>query len=148
MWTWPSLYTAIGVCAVLYSAVGVDAALFTAVSVGADLIYCSYCGRCLIYFVWRRYRPFTMLWMSTLPFYAAVGVGAALLLLDMDQALYLAVCGNIDIYTTYRRGTAAIFLPPYILDASNPPFRPDAPPTSLTSPKWCRLVTKLRYRAG
>ena len=71
-----------------------------------------------------------------------------ILLLAVGEALFLAVCGNTDINTTFSRGNAAIFLPPYILDASNPPFRPDAPPTSLTSPKWCRLVTKLRYRAG
>ena len=62
--------------------------------------------------VWRGCCPFTMLWVPTLIFDCAVFVGAALtLLLDVDEALYLAVCGNTFNNTTYGRGTAALFLP-------------------------------------
>ena len=69
-------------------------------------------------------------WM--LPFMLLLGwVLPFILLLDMDDALYLAGSGNTYINTTYVRGTAAIFLPPYILHAASAPFRPHAPPSSL-----------------
>ena len=63
-----------------------------------------------------------------------IGVDAAIdELLDGDKALYLDVCGNTDIPTTYSRGTAAMFLPPPIIDASSPvlaapPFSPPSCP--------------------
>ena len=67
--------------------------------------------------------------MSTPPFYAAVGVGAALhiLLLDVDEALYHALCENTDTNTTYSRGTAAIFLHFPVLDTTYPVLAPCPP---------------------
>ena len=50
----------------------------------------------------------------------------------LDEALYLAVCGNPSIYTTCN--IVVIFLSPYILDASYPAFQPHPPTLSTISP--------------
>ena len=99
-----ALYTAAGVDAALYTAVGVGAALYAAVGVGAAL-HSVFC------------------------------VGTALLSCCLtDDALCLAVSVKADINTAYSRGTAAIFLSPYILDVSSVLVQPHALP--LIFPKW------------
>ena len=71
-----------------------------------------------------------------------------ILLLDGDGALYLAVCGNTDVSFTYRRGTAALFLPRTSLMCRTS-FRAHPPPPMLASPKkWCHPETQLPHRAG
>ena len=102
--------------------------------------------------------PYVLRLGWVLPFYKAVGVDAALLyccrrgccpfilLLDVDEALYLPVCGNTDVTTTFSRGTAAILLPPSILDAFYAPFQLPAP--LRTFPKWSHPMKKLGCRAG
>ena len=49
----------------------------SAVGVDADLIYCSSC-LCCLYLAFRVGAAFFILWASTLPFYDAIGVGAAI----------------------------------------------------------------------
>ena len=105
--------------------------------------------------------PFLLLLVRTLTLYTAVSAYAVnmlrlgcvlpfILLLDGNEALYLAVCGNTCINTAFSRGTAAIFQSPYILDASYPLVPTPPPPLCCPLPrqKWCRPVTKLLRRAG
>ena len=92
--------------------------LYTAVSVYAAYIYrLGWVLRFL--FCGRRRCLFMMLLAWALLF---------ILLFDGDEAFYLAVCGNTNIYTTYIRGAAAIVLPPSILDASSPVPAPSLAP--------------------
>ena len=83
--------------------------------------------------------PFVLLLTWMLPF---------ILLHDVDDAHFFAVSGNAEVYIIYSRGTAAMFLSPYILHVSPFSFRTRAPPAVLTSPKWCPRVTTVACRAG
>ena len=65
LWTYTSLYSAVGVCTAFHTSARVHAALFTAVVVGVILpFYCSWCG---------RYAAFSLLLVYVLPFTLLLG---------------------------------------------------------------------------
>ena len=58
-----------------------------------------------------------------------------ILLFDVGETPYLAVCGNTHFLYSYSRDRATLLLPPYFLDASYSPFPlPDPSPLRWSSP--------------
>ena len=125
VWTL-TLYAAVGVYAARNLGLGWVLPFLIAVGIDAALFCCCWRGCCRLYCCGRRRCPSMLLLVYVLPF--------ILLLLDGNEAFYLAVCGNTYINTTYITGSSTTFLPPSILEASYPvPSAPSHTPLAALS---------------
>ena len=71
------------------------------------------------------------------------------LLFDVGETLYIAVCGNTDCLYSFCRGPAALLRPPFFLDASYSSFPlPNPPPPSLDHSKGFPWRTNIGSSVG